>query len=157
MKRKVYRSRVSVFFTLLMLCMFSYIGNLTGDLVLFVVLGVCIIGSFFQFRSLYYVMTDSEIQVYYMWGFMGKPFSRMLISAIISVERTYYPFATAMSLKRLRFRFKKGYKWYRYGYTPVISPVKEQEFLETLKTINPNIQINVNNKKGWWRFWDWDI
>jgi hypothetical protein len=39
----------------------------------------------------------------------------------------------------------------------LISPVREQEFLEALKTVNPSIQITVSDKKGVWRFWDWDI
>ena len=82
----------------------------------------------------------------------------MLLSAITSVERTYSPIpATALSLKRLRIHFRKDYKWYRYGFTPLMSPVREQEFLETLKAINPKIQINVSEKKGWSRFWDWDF
>ena len=157
MVRKVFRSRVSVLLLLLVSGLLLFPVYLTGELILAIFIVISIIYGFFQFRSMYYVLTDSEIQVYYMWGFMGKPFSRMLISAIISVERSYYPFATAASLKKLRFRFKKGYKWYRYGFTPVLSPVREQEFLETLKAINPNIQINVTNKKEWWRFWDWDF
>jgi hypothetical protein len=26
-----------------------------------------------------------------------------------------------------------------------------------LKAINPNIEVDVPNKKGIWRIWDWDI
>ena len=118
------------------------------------------IGSFifmvFSLRSLYYVLSNSEILVYYMWFFYGKPFGRINIFAITSIERSYNPlFAPAVSMKRLRFRFKKGYK----GYVALwLSPVREKEFLEMLKAINPNIQINVTDKKGlWWRFWGWDF
>ena len=157
MVKKVFRSRLSVLLILLTLGVLLYPVYLLGELIFAIIIGISIIYGFFQLRSLYYVVTNSEIQIYYMWGFMGKPFSRMLISSITTVERSYYPFATAASLKKLRFRFKKGYKWYRYGFTPVLSPVREQEFLETLKAINPHIQINVIDKKGWWRFWDWDF
>jgi hypothetical protein len=52
--------------------------------------------------------------------------------------------------------FKK-LKITKSGFPYLISPVREQEFLDTLKEINPNISIRVSNKKGWWRFWDWDI
>ena len=66
--------------------------------------------------------------------------------------------AFAASVKRLRIHFKKEYFWYFPTLIyPLISPVREQEFLETLKTINPNIQIRINDKKDWWRIWDWDI
>ena len=98
-----------------------------------------------SYNSCYYVLTDREILVYYMWGILGKPFGRFYISAITSVERSHNPInAPAASLKRLRIHFKKGYKWQRFFSSwagiPLISPVREQEFLETLKTINPDIQ-----------------
>ena len=71
------------------------------------------------------------------------------ISQIISVERSYNPLsAPAGSLKRLCVHFGKRSKW----PIALISPVREQEFLNTLKKINPNIYIRVPNKKGWWRF-----
>ena len=113
-----------------------------------------------MFRSMYYVLTDKEIQIYYLWGIISKPpFGKIDISAIISVERSYISaYVTAMSLKKLQFRFKNGYKGYcPWGYDLKISPVREREFLEMLKTINPDIQINVTDKKGWWRFLDWDF
>ena len=158
MEKRVFRSRFSVLIMLLCVGMFLLIGRTTGEFMSITILGViCMVCVFFQFRSLYYEITDSEIHTYYMWGFYGKPFGRMLISAITSVERSYYPFAVSGSIKRLRFRFKKGYKWYRFGFTPIISPVREKEFIEMLTAINPNIQINVNDKKSWWRIWDWDI
>ena len=117
------------------------------------------------FSSLYYVLTDKEIQIHILWGIIGKPVGRIFISAITSVERSYFQINMGLSLKQLRLRFKKGYKWDKFfnessffvPLFPSISPVREQEFLETLKTINPDIQINVTDKKGWWRFWDWDF
>jgi len=115
----------------------------------------------FTIRSIYYVLTDKEIQIYYFGDIRGK----ILISAIASVERSYEPFnKCAASVKKLRFTFRKEYKRSDYfsdtlflPFIPLISPVREKEFLEMLKALNPNIQINVPDKKGWWRIWDWDI
>ena len=43
-----------------------------------------------------------------------------------------------------------------FSYT-LISPVREQEFIKELKSLNPNIMINVPDKRGIWRIQDWDI
>ena len=80
------------------------------------------------------------------------------ISRIQSVERSYDLFASLSyvalgSYKRLKIRLPKGYDWPYY----LVSPVREQEFLDALKEINPNLNICVNDKKAWWRIWDWDI
>ena len=134
----------------------------SGAIIPGVVFGIIMVLCFFSLRSLHYVLTDKKIQIYYLWCKMG----RILISGISSVERSYNLCSgPAASAKKLRFKFKKGYKWHLYFSNspflvvilPSISPVREQEFLETLKTLNPDIQINVTDKKGWWRFWDWDI
>ena len=162
MEGKVFRTRVSALY-ILFFGAFLYWGWFKGGLTGFVIFGIITVLCSLPFRSIYYVLTDKEILVYYMWGIMGKPFGRFYISVITSVERSYNPLnAPAASLKRLRFHFKEGYKWMRFfsswmtGF-PLISPVREQEFLEMLKTINPDIQINVTDKKGWWRFCDWDF
>jgi hypothetical protein len=40
----------------------------------------------------------------------------------------------------------------------LISPVREREFIDELKAVNPDIVIDVPpDKKGIWRVWDWDI
>jgi hypothetical protein len=127
-----------------------------------VIFGLVIILLPLQFYSTYYVLTDKEIQVYFLWGIISKPpVCRILISTITSVKRSYNLYkAPAFSLKRLRICFdkKKDNKWDEfYMGMPMISPAREQKFLETLKALNPNIQINVNDKKAWWRFWNWDF
>jgi len=161
MKNGKYRSRVSALFIpfwgilfipfLHFVWPYSFIG-------LALILSI-IIFFVFACRSTYYVVTDREILCYYLWGIYGKPFVRISISDITSIERSHNPWnGLALSLKRLRLRFNRGYKWNPpWPCLPLLSPVCEQEFLETLKSINPNIQINVNDKKGWWRFGDWDI
>jgi len=75
------------------------------------------------------------------------------ISDIVLVKRSYNPIAShAASFKRLSIHFKTG------GIFWLISPVREKEFIEALKAINPNIYVHIPEKTGkWWRFWDWDI
>jgi len=170
MKQKVFRSRIGVYYFIFfgaLLCFGWYdYSRISGSFSGLIIIGVCIIFCVFAFYSGYYVLTDKEIRIYYMWGIAGKPYGRILISAITSVERTYSPAQSpAASAKRLRFRFKKGYKWRLFFsnspfviiIAPLISPVREQEFLETLKALNPDIHINVHDKKRWWRFLIWDF
>ena len=154
MVKKVFRSRVSVFHLFVVFVFFLGFCLLLGNWVGFVIVGALIVLVFFDFRSYYFVLTDKEIQTYYQWGLWGKPYGKIHISAIISVERGHS--FIGCTIKTLRFRFKKGYKWRAVFPTP-ITPVREQEFLETLKEINPNIQFNVNDKKGFWRFLVWDF
>ena len=154
MERKVYRSRISValmgFILAVMLPSFIPIIS-SGDISnpAFYHLAGVIVFIVLIFCGIRYEITEKYI-AFKMWFFSTK----VPLSKIVSVERSYNPLASgAASLKRLCVRFKKGYK---YPFT-FISPVREQEFLETLKTLNPYIQINVSDKQGWWRFWDWDI
>ena len=39
----------------------------------------------------------------------------------------------------------------------LISPVREQEFIEDLKAINPDIYVRIPIKEGIWRIYNWDI
>jgi hypothetical protein len=82
------------------------------------------------------------------------PNGSIKISDILLVERSYNPLSSpAASLKRLCIRMEEGAK---YPYW-LISPVREQEFIKELKSIDPLIHVHVPVKKGIWRFWDWDI
>jgi len=165
MEKKVYRSRISLLYVPIfgaLLCSAWFTYKNSGHFAPLVIMGTITIFAVFSFNTIRYVITGKEIQIYYLWFRMGKIF----ISEIASIERSYNPLnATAASAKRLRLHFKRGYKWHVYfsnspfliTILPSISPVREQDFFETLKTLNPNIQINVVDKKGWWRFWDWDI
>jgi len=170
MEKKVFKSRISMLHILIMgavLLLLFFIGGIE-EIPFFlqvfykVAIGIVVILIPLTYYSAYYVLTDKEIQVYYLWGIISKPpVCKILISTITSVERSYNPYnAPAFSLKRLRIRFqsKRENKWDEfYMGLPLISPVREQEFLETLKALNPDIQINVPDRKGWWRFWDWDF
>ena len=158
---KTFRSRVSVLFIIVVGAVLYLMWFADGLTIKPVSIGTIIILAVFTQFTMHYVLDDKEIHIHYMWGLFGKPFCKFHISAITSVERSYNPFnAMAASLKRLHIRFKKGYKWdfsLFFHILPMISPVREKEFLEILKSINPDIQINVTDKKGWWRFWDWDF
>jgi hypothetical protein len=126
-------------------------------------IGLLVVSSIvivFAYCSLYYTLTEKELFIFYLWG--KKPVVSIPISDIASVERTYKIYnAPACSMKRLHIRLTKGHKWNPVGpawyFHPFISPVREQEFLEMLKAFNPEIEIRVNDKKAWYRFWDWDI
>ena len=148
MERKVFRSRISVLLmaVLLLPCVLWFrSGNIfnPGTITLSLVI--------LLFSGMRYVVADERIKIRIFWI---VPCGSMLISQITSVSRSYIPFsAPAVSFKRLVILFKKNYKY----PLALISPAREQEFLDTLIKHNPKIKISVKNKSGWWRFWDWDI
>ena len=81
------------------------------------------------------------------------------LSQITSVESSYNPwnlsaFGMVSSFRNLCVRYMSVHGFSAYCR---ICPANELEFLETLKKHNPDIRINVNTKKGWWRIWDWDV
>ncbi len=153
MERKTFRSRISVLLIIVLLCAFlpafisiidsehiftSRFYNLSGALVFIIVL-------LFGMR---YVVTDKQLLLK-LWGIT---LYRVPISQIFSVERSYNPISSpAASLKRLSVQLRDK------SLPRLVSPVREQEFLGTLKEINPNIDICVDDKKAWYRVWDWDI
>ena len=155
MERKVYRSRISVLMMgFILLCFLPALipmissGNVLNP-VFYILVG-----------SLAFVMlialgmrceiTDKHL-IISTWGTCKV---NCPLSQIVSVERSYNMLSSgAFSLKRLSIRSKKGskYPWM------LISPVREQEFLDTLKKYNPDIYVRVENKTEWWRIWDWDL
>ena len=151
MKKKIFRSRISVLLVVFILAimLFPHImmirsGNIFNS-AFYTIAGVIAFVVLF-FSGIRYEITDNKLRV----KLLMIPYLSCLLSEITSVERSYNPIsAPAASLKRLSID--------GYGVYALISPAREQEFLETLKAINPNIQINVTNKKEWWRIWDWDI
>jgi len=162
MEKKVFRSRISVLLMVFILAILSIpliamvrSGNISNS-EFYTIVGVLVFIVLLMY-GIRYEITSEHIK-FSTWGTFK--FSRPL-SEVISVERSYNILSSpAFSLKRLRVSFQKGNKLHLfYSIWPywLISPVREQEFLETLKTINPSIKINVSNEKGWWRIWDWDI
>lgn len=151
--KKVYRSRISVLLVGFILAVLIPIvvpmvkHSITPGLVtisgvfvfiMFVLTGIC------------YIITDNKIFIK-VWMFSCGSIE---ISYISSVKRSYNPLSSpAASLKRLRIDLIGGSI---FSYT-LISPVREQEFIKELKSLNPNIVIKVPEKKGIWRIQDWDI
>jgi hypothetical protein len=154
MERKTFRSRVSVLLIIFILIVISPGLILTirsGNIFnpgFYTITGVIIFIAFIS-SGIRYVVTDRLLLK--MWGI---PCGSYPISQIVSVKRSYNPLSSpAASLKRLCVRFKQGYKW----PFVLISPAREQEFLEKLEEINPDIDIQVNNRKARYRIRDWDI
>lgn len=104
----------------------------------------------FIFTGIRYIISGSKL-VLKIWFIPGGSVN---IADICSVERSYNLLSSpAASLKRLRISFMKKAK---YPYM-LISPIAEQKFIDGLKIINPDINVNVPEKKGIGRIWDWDI
>ena len=148
--KKVFRSRISVLLVAFILPIFVPLFKINDSkafavFILFVVLPTILI-----LTGMRYVILDGKLYLK-MWFI---PNGSINIADIISVERSYNPLSSpAASLKRLRISSKKGAK---YPYI-LISPVREKEFIEELKAVNPDIYVRVPDKKGIWRIWDWDI
>ena len=110
MGKKVFRTRFGALYIVIygaLLYLGWFTSKISGSFVGLIIMGVCVMLSVFAFSSMYYVLTDKEIQIYYLWCIAGKPYGRIFISAITSVERSYSPAqGTAGSAKRLRFHFK---------------------------------------------------
>ena len=147
---KVFRSRISVLLIGVLLA--SFIPELISMATRKAYEGLYVLGgtlmfSFFLLSGIRYVISGDKIYSKILFISCGS----VNIFDIISVKRSYNPLSSpAASLKRLHIRFVKGCPW-------LISPVREQEFIKELKAINPDIEINVSDKKGMWRIWDWDI
>lgn len=107
-KKKVFRSRISVFFIVLILIIFIQI-------------------------SIPIFQQGTYQDLYLHGGVLLFPLS-----------------SPAVSLKRLCIGFANERSW-------LISPVREEEFIEELKAVNPDISVNVPSKKGIWRIQDWDV
>jgi hypothetical protein len=151
--KKVFRSRISVLIIgfilmILVLCAIPMIKRM-------IIPGLCmIVGVFlfmaFLFTGMRYIISEGTLFVK-IWNFSS---GNVKITDIISVERTYNPLSSpAASLKRLCISLGGKHK---FPYI-LISPVREQEFIEELKAINPDLDIHVPVTKGIWRVQDWDI
>ena len=151
MEKKTFRSRVSVLLIIFILAVIlpKLIPSISSGNI-FNSETYILIGILALFFGISYAIKDKRLLV----KTFGITCGSAEISKIISAERSYNPLSSpAGSLKRLKIRFKKNYK----GPYFLVSPVREQEFLDALKEINPDINIRVNDKKAWWRIWDWDI
>ena len=107
----------------------------------------------FLFSGMRYVISKDELCLK-IWFISTCSFK---ITDIASIKRSYYlfdiPTNTTASFKKLRLQFE-GVAKYSYVH---VSPVREQEFIEELKKVNPNIFVSFYDKKGIGRILDWDI
>ena len=147
---KIFRSRISILLLLFIMTIFIY-----TSLSIFqerdsrgaYIFGAIFLIMMFLFTGVRYIISGDKLFIK-MWFI---PMGSIKILEISSITRSYNPLsAPAVSLKRLAL--------YRYkNLCALISPVREQEFIEELKTINPRIKIDVPVQKNLWRIWDWDI
>ena len=150
MEKKVFRSRISILLIVIFLPILIPLFQCKTNNCLFTV-GILLAFVIFIFCGMRYVISDNILYVK-MWNIFTT--GSIDIADIVSVERTYNPLSSAAA------SFKRLYIYYRNGTSfPfwLISPIREQEFIEELKAINPNISVNVPIKEGIWRIWDWDI
>ena len=151
-KKEIFRTRFSVILVLIILSPWILLINKglqtpNLDLVIPLVILTLLI---LIISGINYVI-ENEMLIFRTWSIKNVTIN---ISSIEKIERTYFILASnAGSLKRLAGRTKKGSKIPFF----LISPSNEKKFLERLKEINPDIIINVHDKYGFYRFWDWDI
>jgi hypothetical protein len=148
MEKKIFRSRISVVLVVFILAVFVlpqlYYGldigsNIIGSLALLLVTGIR-----------YVIVGDRICLTIWIISTRGG----VNINDSVSVRRSYNMISSpAASLKRLCLKFKKNPN---YPYC-LVSPVREREFLNALKSVNPDIDIQISDKRGMWRFWDWDF
>jgi len=168
METKVFRPRFSVLgiilffsfmiFQLLYLWIKLYTRDDMNHTGLYILIGIFILFILFfveYARSVRIEITDQKLIV----KGLGGTFWSCELSQITSVESTYKPwnlsaFVMLSSFRNLCVRYRSIHGFSAYSR---ITPANEQEFLETLKKLNPNIIFHVKTKKGWWRIWDWDI
>ncbi|MDR1115492.1 MAG: PH domain-containing protein [Tannerella sp.] len=150
--KKVFRSRISVLLIGCILAIFIPVSVSVWMITPRInesiyILGASLLFVIFIFSGMRYIISENRLYAK-IWMI---PFGSVKIADIASVKRSYNPISSpAASLKRLHLCFANRRFW-------LISPVREQEFIEELKSVNPDIMVNVPEKKGLWRIWDWDI
>jgi len=155
-ERKVFRSRISILLIGLILVLFlpCFIPIFTHK----IDQGMYIVGGSFAFilfvySGIHYVISKDKLHLK-IWFI---PTYSLKINVITSMERSYclfdIPTNTTASFRKLRIQFERKTKC---SYINV-SPVREQEFIEELKKVNPNISASFDDKNRIGSIWDWDI
>ena len=140
-ERKVFRSRFSVLLVgfILALLLPCFIPIFIHK----IYQGMYLLGGIFVFilliySGIHYVISSDKL--YLKIWFIST--CSLNIANIASIKRSYYlfdiPTNTTASFKKLRIQFERETK---YPYIHV-SPVREQEFIEELKKVNPNIYVS---------------
>ncbi len=155
MKNLRYRSRISVLLSLIILIimlpttLFPAFKSNTPilSISIFAFMLIFILSVFFSTR---YIIKGENLII----KCLGIKMANININYIQSIKRSYNPLSSpAISLKRLSISFisENGPQYI------LLSPVKEREFINELKEINPNIISSIVDKNNVLRFWDWDI
>jgi hypothetical protein len=149
--KKVFRSRVSVLLVVFILAVFvPIILRVIHEIPALIVLGVAFLFTLFILTGMRYIFAEGKLRIKLWFISMGS----IDVARIRSVRRSYNPLSSpAGSLKRLSLSFSSGGN----STAALISPVREREFIEALKAVNPDIRVEVTEKKGFWRIWDWDF
>ena len=112
------------------------------------ILGGCLLFMIFLFSGIRYIISGEKLYLK-LWFITNG--SRE-IKDIVSIKRSYNPLSSpAASLKRLNIHFESSLTFW------LISPVREKEFVEAIKTINPKIEVSIPETTGKWRIWEWDF
>ena len=158
--KTVYRSRISVLLLSIILAFFSWVffnfiqqiihhqkgADFVGLIVLVIAFLIAILPPFFM----RYEISGDKL----LFKFGRFKYGGVNIHDIQHIKRSYNPLASnAASLKRLNCKLRAGVK---YPFL-LISPVRETEFLAQLKSINPNIIIEVKENKASFGILDLDI
>lgn len=152
-QKNIFSSRISLLLIVFTLAILSLVS--IPDIQDMAYLGVFVLGGtsfllIFLFTGIRYIISGSKF-IIKIWFIHILSFD---IADIHSVRRSYNPISSpAASLRRLRISLNKKAK---YPYV-LISPDREQQFIEELKAINPDIVFKVPGKTGMLPIWDWDI
>ncbi len=158
--KTVFRSRISILLTLVFWGAFLFafwiivkgylVSHNTEMLAILILFSLLIIFFGIIWFGVRYIIVEDKIII--KAGFIKSAVIR--INNIVSINRTYNPLSSAaVSLKRISLQLKPKSK---FPFI-LISPNKEKQFIDLLVAQNPNIDINVTDKKRFYRIWDWDI
>jgi hypothetical protein len=148
---KVFRSRISIVFLGFFIVLFIRCAIPPIIIPALFFIGIAVLFMALLVGGMRYIILDDNLYLK-IWKI---PYWTVKIASIKSIERSY---------NFLSNKFCASFKGIRITYlgklsscSMLISPVKEQEFIEQLKRINPDIYVRVPVKKGIWRIQDWDI
>jgi hypothetical protein len=152
-EEKVFRSRISILFLSIFVALFIR-SILMINILVMCFMGVTVILIALLIGGMRYIILEDKLYLK-IWT---MSFWSVKIASIKSVERSYNGYSLssptlAASFKKLRIT----YDGKANVVSTLISPVKEQEFIEQLKIINPNIHARVPLKERIWRIQDWDF
>jgi len=152
----VFRSRISVLLPVFVFVLFSPVIILMIKYM--IIPGLIIMGGLFLlvvilYSGIHYIISGDTL-FFKIWFI---PTCSLKIKNIASIKRSYYlfdiPTNTTASFKKLRIEFLRNTN---YPYLHV-SPVREHDFIDELKKVNPSIQVCFFDKKGIGRILNCDI